>query len=61
MCTSSFGWCLRTLQRVLNDIDVYADGRAIEADQLETCKVQLELVYRELIGAELLGEDVLLH
>ena len=27
---------LRTLQRVLSDIDVNADGRAIGADQLET-------------------------
>ncbi len=32
---SSSGWCLSTLRRVMSDLDLYADGRAIGADQLE--------------------------
>ncbi len=42
----------------MSDLDLYADGRAIGADQLESYQVQLELVYRELVGFELFGEDV---
>ncbi len=42
----------------MSDLDLYADGRAIGADQLEAYQVQLELVHRELVGFELFGEDV---
>ena len=42
----------------MSDLDLYSDGRAIGADQLEAYQVQLELVHRELAGFELFGEDV---
>lgn len=51
-------WCLRTIQRVHNDLAVYTDGRNIDMAQLDSHSVQLHLVYQELVAAELLGEQV---
>ena len=52
------GWCIRTLQRIVGDFATYVDGREIGLDLLDAYHVQLELVYRELVAAELLGEQV---
>ena len=52
------GWCVRCIQRVYSDLAVYSDGRNVDLHQLESHNVQLQLVYRELVAAELLGEQV---
>jgi len=51
-------WCARTLHRIVSDLSTYVDGRQIGQDLLDTYHLQLELVYRELVAAELLEEPV---
>ena len=49
-------WCIRTFQRIICDLGAYEDGsRRIQVDVLDAYQVQLELVYRKLICAEVLG------
>ena len=57
-CTKwiSIGVCV-VLQRVCSDL---ANGRNVDLRQLDAHCVQLYLVYRELVAAELLGEQVAL-
>ena len=40
------------------DLATYVDGRQIRQDLLDTYHLQLELVYRELVTAELLNEPI---
>ncbi len=58
MATQPTGWCVRTLQRIRSDLGTFVDGRRIGLDLLDAYHMQLELVYRELVAAELLGEQV---
>ena len=53
-----FQWCLQTLRRVVSDLSQFEDwtGRRRESAFLDSCQVQLDLVYRELVAAELLGQ-----
>ena len=51
-------WCVRTIQRVCSDLAVYADGRSVDLANLDSHSAQLQLVYRELVAAELLGQHV---
>ena len=46
------------LQRILTDLTAYVDGQQMREDLLDGYHVQLELVYQELITAELMGEMV---
>ena len=48
-------WCIITLTRIVSDLANYDGGRCIGVDLLDAYHVQLELVYRELIGMEVLG------
>ena len=48
-------WCITTLTRIVSDLVNYDSGRRIGGDLLDVYHVQLELVYRELIGMEVLG------
>ena len=48
-------WCITTLTRIVSDLENYDSGRCIGGDLLDAYHVQLELVYRELIGMEVLG------
>ena len=47
-------WALRTLRRIVRDLDVYEDGRLIAEDVLDSFVVFLELVYRDLISQQML-------
>ena len=42
----------------MSDLATYVDGRQIGLDLLDTYHLQLELVYQELVAAELLDEPV---
>ena len=53
---ASLVWCVRTLERMVGDLSNYADGRQMELDTIDSCRVQLERVYRELVGAEAIGD-----
>ena len=53
--TMDVEWCVRTLQRVCSDLAVCVDGRSVDLDSHST---QLQLVHRELVAAELLGQHV---
>jgi hypothetical protein len=49
-------WCLRTLHRVVGDLSQFEDRRGLERGILDSWQIQLELVYRDLVAAELLGQ-----
>ncbi len=51
-------WCTRTLRRIYNHLAVFTDGRDVDLVQMDAHYVQLQLVYREIAAAELLGEPV---
>ena len=53
---ASLGWCVQTLQRIVGDLANYVDGRQMELDTVDSCQVQLERVYRELVGAGAVGD-----
>ena len=49
-------WCKNTLQRIVADLALYCDsGRIMSSDRLDSYQVQLELVYRELLCIEVMG------
>ena len=56
--TSSSGWCIQMLRRVITDLCQYTDGRTIGVDQMDAFYIQLELIYRELIVLSSSGEGV---
>ena len=49
-------WCVNTLRRIAGDLVPFLDGRRIGIDMLDVFEVQTELIYRELVGLEILGE-----
>ena len=49
-------WCARTLHRIVSDLATYVDGRQTELDLLDTYHLQLELVYRELVAAQITSD-----
>ena len=49
-------WCRATLQRVIYDLSLYEDGRAVSVSALDAILNQLEIVYRELVALDALGE-----
>ena len=49
-------WCRATLQRVISDLSLYEDGRAVSAGALDAILNQLEIVYRELVALDALEE-----
>ena len=55
MMTAS-DWTMSTLQRVIRDLDSFEDGRIIANDVLDGYNVSLELVYREFLAKEVMGE-----
>ena len=48
-------WYIITLTRIVSDLANYDGGRCMGVDLLDAYHVQLELVYHELIGMEVLG------
>lgn len=50
---AELAWCRATLQRVISDLSLYEDGRAVSAGATLN---QLEIVYRELVALDALGE-----
>ena len=50
------GWCIRTLQRIADDLANYEGGR-LHSDFLDAHQVQLELSFRELMAAEVFEES----
>ena len=50
-------WAISTLTRLVRDLDVFRDGRSLSADVLDAYEVSLELVYREIIVHQSLGES----
>lgn len=48
-------WCTATLQRIVSDLARFDGERRIRVDELDFFEVQLELVYRELVCGEALG------
>ena len=44
-----FSWAISTISRVINDLDVFRDGRTPSPDVLDAFGLSLELVFRELI------------
>ena len=50
-------WIASTLLRVIRDLDVFQDGRTVPIDVLDAYSISVELVYRELIVKEVLGES----
>ena len=52
---ANWHWCIGTLQRIVSDLAIYDDGRMIEVDVADAYQLQLELVYRELVWVEILG------
>ena len=52
---ANWHWCIGTLQRIVSDLAIYDDGRMIEVDVADAYQVQLELVYREVVYVEILG------
>ena len=48
-------WCIITVTRIVSDLANYDGGRCVGVDLLDAYHVQLELVYCELIGMEVLG------
>ena len=53
---SEWQWCKITLQRIVADLALYCDsGRIMSSDRLDSYQVQLELVYRELLCIEVMG------
>ena len=49
-------WCRRSLQRVVADLFAYEDGRLITVGSLDAALNQLEIVYRELVALDTVGE-----
>lgn len=47
--TSSASWAVTLLKRVISDLEVFQDGRAIPEGTLDAFIVSLELAYRELV------------
>ena len=52
----SSSWCVSTLRRVASDMAPHLDGRVIGSDILDAYYLQVELIYRELVALETLGE-----
>ena len=50
------GWCIRTLQRIADDLANY-DGGRLHSDFLDAHQVQLELSFRELVATEVFEES----
>ena len=50
-------WMTATLNRVITDLNVYEDGRAMSGDVLDCFGLSMELVLRELIANEVVGES----
>ena len=49
-------WVSNTIQRIIDDLRNYGGGRRLGDDALDVYQLQLDLVYRELIGMEALGD-----
>ena len=49
-------WVSNTIQRIIDDLANYGGGRQLEDDTIDVYQLQLDLVYRELIGMEALGD-----
>ena len=45
-------WALATVRRVVSDLSMYEDGRAVPSDVLDAFIMSLELVYREMIAQD---------
>jgi hypothetical protein len=54
--STSVSWCRQTLQRLIEDTDSLFEEDTLSVDTIEVIETQLELVYRELVGLEALGE-----
>lgn len=52
-------WAISTHLRVVRDLNVYMDGRIPPADVLNSYTLSLELVHRDLLAQQVLGEDKL--
>ena len=49
-------WCSRSLRRVVADLSAYEDGRLITVGSLDAALNQLQIVYRELVALDTVGE-----
>lgn len=54
MCKMSSGWAISSLVRVIRDLEVYRDGRTPPPDVLDSYKLSLELVQRDILAHQLL-------
>ena len=52
---TAVSWCRASLRRVLADLSLYEDGRAMTVSTLDVTLNQLEIVYRELVALDALG------
>ena len=50
-------WAISTLIRVIRDLDIYLNGRIPPADVLDSHSLSLELVHRDIIAQQALGEN----
>ena len=52
---ADWGWCISTLRRNVGDLEICDGGRHMEIDVVDAYEVQLERVFRELVGVQVLG------
>lgn len=53
---ASTPWCRETLQRLIGDLSSLLNEDALSVNSIEVLEIQLELVYRELVCLEALGD-----